>query len=183
MPSRLPQPIKCGMDMKNHGKAKKDNKHTKGSASQYYVAAELSRRGMVAALTLGNCPTTDILCSNVEGTSFAHIQVKTFIKGKTKCAVGLKAQIDNGSRFFWVLVGIPTQRARRPVYYIISSSEMAAHVKASFDLWCNAKGKTREHDKANSVRVVYIPPKVSRDGWDISPFRARWSLIVKQLNA
>jgi len=59
------------------------HKSLRGSASQYFVAGELCRRGWVAAITLGNCPNTDILCSDLRGALFVHIQVKTFRVGNT----------------------------------------------------------------------------------------------------
>ena len=59
---------------------------------QFFVAAELCRRELVAVITLGNCPNTDILVSNAQGTRFAHVQVKTFVPGNKTCSVGMKAQ-------------------------------------------------------------------------------------------
>jgi hypothetical protein len=53
-------------------------------------------------VTLGNCPNTDILCSNAAGTKFAHIQVKTFRPGDRTCTVGMKAEKNYGRNFFWV---------------------------------------------------------------------------------
>jgi hypothetical protein len=50
-------------------------------ASEFFVAGELCRRGHAAVVTLGNTPNVDILCSNLAGTRFAHIQVKTFEPG------------------------------------------------------------------------------------------------------
>ncbi len=58
-----------------------------------------------AVVTLGNCPNTDILCSNIEGTKFVHIQVKTFVPGNSTCTVGLKAKKDYQESFFWILAG------------------------------------------------------------------------------
>ncbi|MCZ2290632.1 MAG: hypothetical protein LC125_01665 [Burkholderiales bacterium] len=76
------------------------DKTSQGNASQFFVAGELCRRGYYAVVTLGNTPNTDILCSNREGTNFAHIQVKTFVPGNSTCSVGLKAEKDFGPRFF-----------------------------------------------------------------------------------
>ena len=53
------------------------DKTFRGNASQFFVARELCRRGYYAVATLGNAANTDILCSNVAGTKFVHIQVKT----------------------------------------------------------------------------------------------------------
>ena len=82
-------------------------KSSRGNASQFFVAGELCRRGYSAVVTLGNTPNTDILCSNIEGTRFVHIQVKTFVPGNRTCSVGMKAEKDFGENFFWVLGGIP----------------------------------------------------------------------------
>ncbi len=37
-------------------------------------------------VTLGNTPNTDILCSNLAGARFVHVQVKTFIPGDAPVA-------------------------------------------------------------------------------------------------
>lgn len=61
------------------------SKGNRGAAAQFFVAGELNRRGIVAVVTLGNTPNTDILCSNPSGTKFAHIVVGAFsLVGKQK---------------------------------------------------------------------------------------------------
>jgi len=77
----------------------KSDKTARGNASQFFIAGELCRRGHSAVVTLGNCPNTDILCSNKAGTLFVHIQVKTFVPGRTTCTAGKKAEIDYGPTF------------------------------------------------------------------------------------
>src|ERR1700730_12938145 len=84
-----------------------NDKSTRGNASQFFIAGELCRRGYSAVITLGSTPNTDILCSNLAGTRFVHIQVKTFVPGNRTCSVGLKAVKPYGENFFWVLGGIP----------------------------------------------------------------------------
>ena len=67
------------------------NKNARGSSAQFFVAGELCRRDLVAVVTMGNTPNTDILCSNVAGTKFVHIQVKTYVpkaKGGGTVSVG-----------------------------------------------------------------------------------------------
>lgn len=91
----------------NSNRKYRDKSH-RGVASQFYVAGELCRRGLVAVVTLGNCPNTDVLVSNKAGTKFAHVQVKTYRPGRDKTvSVGKKAELHYGSNFFWVLAGIP----------------------------------------------------------------------------
>ncbi|MBU2609465.1 MAG: hypothetical protein KJ606_00760 [Chloroflexi bacterium] len=104
-------------------------KSTRGNASQFFVAGEPCRRGYSAVVTLGNTPNTDILCSNIEGTKFVHIQVKTFVPGNRTCSVGMKAEKDFGENFFWVLGGIPGPGSKSSFeYYIIPASEMSKNI-------------------------------------------------------
>ena len=98
----------------------RSDKGYRGDASQFFVAGELCRRGLVAVITMGNCPNTDILCSNAQGTKFVHVQVKTFVPGNRTCSVGVKAERDFGDNFFWVLGGIPTPQQTYPFeYYVV----------------------------------------------------------------
>lgn len=66
------------------------DKTFRANASQFFVAGELCRRGFYAVVTLGNAANTEILCSNVAGTKFVHIQVKTYVPGNKTCSVGQK---------------------------------------------------------------------------------------------
>jgi hypothetical protein len=47
-----------------------------GVSGEYFVAAELSRRGYIASITLRNTKGVDILCSNADATKAVGIQVK-----------------------------------------------------------------------------------------------------------
>src|SRR3569833_67914 len=114
---------------------------TRGYSSQFFVAGELCRRGLVAVITNGNCPNTDILVSNVDATAFVHVQVKTFVPGYSTVTVGEKAERDYGPNFFWVLGGIPTVGSDTEfVYYVIPSSVMALEVKRAHQVWLETPG-------------------------------------------
>ena len=52
-----------------------------GIAGEYFVAAELSRRGYIASLTLRNTKGIDILASNTDETKSVGIQVKAIQGG------------------------------------------------------------------------------------------------------
>jgi hypothetical protein len=159
-------------------------KSSRGNSSQFFVAGELCRRGHAAVVTLGNCPNTDILCSNIEGTRFVHIQVKTFVPGSRTCSVGLKAEKDFGKNFFWVLGGIPQPGQNAEFeYYIIPSREMAKHVCEAHKLWLKTPGKQGQAHRDSAVRTVHLPPRTSPSGWDISKYKNRWDLIDDKLRA
>lgn len=158
-------------------------KITRGNASQFFVAGELCRRGYSAVVTLGNTPNTDVLCSNIEGTKFVHIQVKTFVPGHRTCSVGTKTEKDFGENFFWVLVGLPEPgRKIEFEYYIIPSCEMSKNVLKGHKIWLETLDKKGQKHKDNTVRTVHLPPYKSISGWDISEYRDRWDLLEHKLN-
>jgi len=158
-------------------------KITRGNASQFFIAGELCRRGYSAVVTLGNTPNTDILCSNLQGTKFVHIQVKTFVPGNRTCSVGTKAEKDFGENFFWILGGIPLpETSAKFEYFIIPSHEMALNVTKAHSLWRETPGKKGQSHNESNVRIVHLPPHKSFSGWDISKYRDKWDIIEKRLN-
>jgi hypothetical protein len=157
-------------------------KNSRGNASQFFVAGELCRRGYSAVVTLGNTPNTDILCSNIEGTKFIHIQVKTFIPGNRTCSVGMKAEKYYGDNFFWVLAGIPEPESNLEFeYYIIPSREMSKNILEGHFTWLNTPGKHGQMHNTTTVRALILPPRKSPNGWDISEYRNRWDLLESKL--
>jgi len=161
--------------------ANKSDKSARGNASQFFVAGELCRRDLVALVTIGNTPNTDILCSNKAGTKFVHIQVKTFVPGNRTVSVGLKAEKNYGDNFIWVLGGIPHANQDRPFeYYIIPSPVLAKHVSEDAARWLSEAGKNGHVRKNSSVRAIYLPPYKQYD-WSIEQYRDRWDIIEKLL--
>ena len=161
------------------------NKNSRGSASQFFVAGELCRRGLVAVVTMGNTPNTDILCSNEAGTKFLHIQVKTYVpkaKGGGTVSVGAKAERYFGDNFVWVLGGIPKPDSDVPFeYFVIPSTEMSKNVTKGHQVWLAAPGKMGQPHNDNSVRIIHLPPKTDVAGWDIAQYKNRWDIIENLL--
>lgn len=160
------------------------DKSFRGNASQFIVAGELCRRELVAVVTMGNTPNTDILCSNKDGTKFVHIQVKTYVPGNKTVSVGRKAEIDYGSNFVWVLAGIqlPEFPCALHEFYIIPSSTMASNVSEAHALWLAMPGNQGQPHNDSSVRTVPLPPHVSVSGWKIDDYKNRWDIIENLLN-
>ena len=135
----------------------KKDKSSRGNSSQFFVAGELCRRGYSAVVTLGNTPNTDILCTNIAGTKFVHIQVKTFVPGNRTCSVGLKSGKKFGKNFFWVLGGIPKPSQNSDFeYYVIPSSIMAKNVIKAHQLWLETPGKNGQPHKCRAL-LNFLP--------------------------
>jgi hypothetical protein len=158
------------------------DKSTRGNASQFFIAGELCRRGYSAVVTLGNTPNTDILCSNIEGTRFVHIQVKTFIPGRRTCSVGMKAERSYGDNFFWVLGGIPAPDSLDKFeYFVIPSAVMAKNIFEAHQKWMDTPGKDGKEHQESKMRIVTLPPRTGFNGWDVTEYRNRWDLIADKL--
>lgn len=158
------------------------DKSYRGNASQFFVAGELCRRGYSAVVTLGNTPNTDILCSNLEGTKFIHIQVKTFVPGSKTCSVGQKSEKYFGPNFFWILGGIPHPDQPEPFeFYIIPSAVMAENIKNGHEKWLNTLGKNGQQHNDSNVRTVHLPPYESIIGWNIIRYKNAWNLVDNML--
>ncbi|MDP8238527.1 MAG: hypothetical protein P9X24_05520 [Candidatus Hatepunaea meridiana] len=86
-------------------------------AAQFYIAAELTRRGYLIALTLGNAPRTDIIATRPPGISF-----RVECKGtRTKGTWLFKCDKPEKNLFF-VFVYIP-KKDIPPQYFILDSKE------------------------------------------------------------
>ena len=75
-----------------NGQDSKLTKSLSGAAGQYFVAAELSRRGIIATVTLRNARGIDILASNESATRSVSIQVKTNQYSERKWLLDKKAE-------------------------------------------------------------------------------------------
>lgn len=159
-----------------------ENKTSRGSSAQFFVAGELCRRNLVAVVTMGNTPNTDILCSNSEGTKFLHIQVKTFRPTDKGVTVGVKAEKDYGATFFWVLAGIPLANSNEDfMFYIIPSKDMAKNVKEQHEIWLATPGKKGQAHNETSMRTINLPPKENLNGWNLEKYKNNWKLIESKL--
>ena len=167
---------------KRNTKAMRKQKITRGNASQFFVAGELCRRGYSAVVTLGNTPNTDILCSDLDGTRFVHIQVKTFVPGNRTCSVGTKAEKRYGGNFFWVLGGIPEPGCTSQFeYYVIPSATMARHVGQAHRKWLRTPGKKGQPHRECAMRTVLLPPFKKPEEWNIARYRNAWDRIERKL--
>ncbi|MFH1369121.1 MAG: hypothetical protein ABII64_08345 [Elusimicrobiota bacterium] len=159
------------------------DKSHRASASQFFVAAELCRRGLVANVTLGNCPNVDILCTDKSAKYFVHIQVKTFLPGSRTCPVGIKAEKDYGDSFIWVIAGIPDPTQSDDFsYYIIPSKDMSENIREQHKIWVAKPGmKGQAHDASTKCRGLVLPPGKNHNGWRINKYLNRWDLIMDRL--
>lgn len=102
-----------------------DNQIT-GLAGEYFVAAELLKRGWQVAMTIGNAKSLDLLVTNESGKNI-RVQIKTLRK-QPNCfdMHSNKVKFDD----FYVFVYL-NQIDKQPDYFILKGSEILVD-KAGF---------------------------------------------------
>jgi hypothetical protein len=75
-----------------------------GAAGVYYVASELSRRGLIALPTIRNTKGYDIIVANPDGTEYANIDVKTSQRYVEYWPMPSSRAVRDGENDFYVLL-------------------------------------------------------------------------------
>ena len=123
-----------------------------GVSGEYFVAAELSRRGYIASLTLKNTKGIDVLVSNAEATKFIGIQVKTNQSARKAWLLNEKNEKYYADNLFYVFVNLKNIDSF-PDFYIVPSKTVAHHLKSSFRKWLDTPGKKGQPHKDNPMRM------------------------------
>lgn len=132
------------------------SKQLSGIAGEYYVAAELSRRGYLAAITLRNSDGVDILISNIDGDKLFSIQVKS-TQNKRKWILSKKVEIEYSEKKYFVFVNIPADINLSPEYIIVHSKVLADNIYNGHKSWLAEPG--RNGKKRNDSNVRQFDPR------------------------
>jgi hypothetical protein len=91
-----------------------------GAAGEYYVAAELSRRGWLATVTVKNAPGTDVLAKDRQTGFMVSIQTKT-TTGSRSFLLSKRDEEKpaEGGHEWYALVQLRERREERPNFYVI----------------------------------------------------------------
>ncbi|WOR13287.1 hypothetical protein [Vibrio cholerae] len=74
-----------------------------GIAGEYFVAAELSRRGYLCSVTLKNTKGVDILVSNEDSSKLIGVQVKTNNSSRKSWLLSQKMKVRNRAILYMFL--------------------------------------------------------------------------------
>ncbi len=125
-------------------------KNIVGVAGEYFVAAELSQRGIIATLTLKNTPRIDVLATNLETGGTANIQVKTMSIENTAGWRLSKRDEEPSSvkNFYYVFVNL-NGSGKLPEYYIIPHGKLSLMLRKDHKEWLSVKPGRKD----TSIRV------------------------------
>jgi hypothetical protein len=122
-----------------------------GVAGEYYVAAELSRRGFIASISLRNTRGTDILATNKDASRTITIQVKTSQKKRRKWILSEKSEALVSDTHFYVFVNLG-EKQERPDFHIVPSIIVAKFVRESHGEWLSTPGRGGKAHVDNAIR-------------------------------
>jgi hypothetical protein len=137
-----------------------------GVAGEFFVAAELSRRGYIATLTQRNAKGIDILVSNADGSKLASLQVKTNQKSQTYWLLNDKAELLTSPQLFYVMVNL-VGSSGHPEYHIVPSNIVAKEITDSHREWLRTPGKKGQARKDNTMRQIPMPEGKYIGRWDL----------------
>jgi len=135
-----------------------------GIAGEYLVAAELSRRGYVASVTLRNTRGIDILASNRDATRSVGIQVKTSQGTRPVWVLNKTAEDDLAENLFYVFVCLPPQSAAS--YHVVPREVVARYVRKSHKQWLATPGRRGQAHRDNDMRRFRDPDNRYKDRWE-----------------
>ena len=140
-----------------------------GVAGEYFVAAELSRRGFIASITLRNTRGIDVLVSNADASRQVAIQVKTNQGDHRKAWVlNDKAETYFADNLFYVFVNLKGP-GECPDYYVVPSKDVAEQVSESHRAFLGSTSKTGRPHKDSAMRMFHDETK---------HYLERWGLLV-----
>jgi hypothetical protein len=139
-----------------------------GISGEYFVAAELTRRGYVASITLRNTAGIDILAANLTGSKSVSIQVKTRQGLRPVWTLGVKNETQRSDNLFYVLVILkPAEQGMLPEFYVVPSAVVANTITRSHRKWLRTPGKGGCKHNDNPMRKFWDNEGKYKNRWDL----------------
>ena len=130
-------------DFSSGVRGSRQQKYFLNIAGEFYVAAELNRRGIFASVTYGAARNANVLAFDQASRQTAVIEVKTTALPNKKWITGQHSiSLDsNHPQSFWVLVLLPDDENTqgRPRFFIFTSQELRDKVSE------NHRGYSERH--------------------------------------
>jgi hypothetical protein len=147
-------------------KLKKLNTGLAGVSGEYFVAAELSKRGYIASITLRNTKGIDILCSNSDSTKTIGIQVKTNSGSNRNWILNQKAENYFADNLYYVFVNL-NNNIKHPEFFIVPSKVVAKFCKKLHKKWLDTPGMKGQKHKDNPIRSFTDNEEFYLSRWDL----------------
>jgi hypothetical protein len=137
-----------------------------GVAGEYFVAAELSRRGHIASISLRNTRGIDILATNRKASRSITIQCKTNQLNRKVWMLNDKSEDFVSDAHYYVFVALGDALVG-PCYHIVPSHDVAVQTRNSHREWLGRLGRGGRQHIDNPVRKFVDPDDKYLERWDL----------------
>lgn len=147
-------------------KMEKLSTNLSGVSGEYFVAAELSRRGFITSVTLKNAKGIDILITDEKAQVFIVIQVKTNQKTRKAWVLTEKSEKFHGDNLFYVFVNL-NNFGILPDFYVVPSIIVSKQIKESHQNWLDTPGKKGQKHNDNPLRLFHDENDLYLNKWEL----------------
>lgn len=137
-----------------------------GVAGEYFVAAELTRRGFIASITMRNSPGIDILATTLKAKRAVTIQCKTSRGTTNAWILSDKAENFTPHNHFYVFVRLGAV-TERPAFHIVPSKVVANYVATSHRAWLKGTKSNGGQRKDSAMRKFQDDDNKYLEKWDL----------------
>ncbi len=140
-----------------------NNTISTGNCGEYFVAAELERRGYTVAIPMSNVEDFDILAINRKTHKQIAVQIKT---NKTEKKVWMLKKRNEelvGENVYYVFVIL--NGLNNPEYHIVPSTIVSNSIKEQYIKWLEAPGKNGQQHNDSTIRKFYDIDDLYLDNW------------------
>ena len=137
-----------------------------GVAGEYFVAAELSRRGFIASISLRNTRGIDILATNQAASRSITIQCKTNQSGQKHWMLNEKSERFFAADHYYVFVAL-SAATERPSFHVVPSKTVAKFIADSHQQWLRTPGRDGRQHVDSALRKFMDFENNYLDRWDL----------------
>jgi hypothetical protein len=137
-----------------------------GVAGEYFVCAELSRRGFIATLTLKNTQGIDVLAARPTSSQAIKIQVKTSQTTTGHWVLNEKAETAFEPNLFYVFVRLRSA-GQLPDFHVVPSDIVAQYTATHHKEWLSELKANGTARKDTSMRAFHDRAGEYKDAWEL----------------
>ena len=153
------------------------DKNQVGLSGEFYALAQLTARGMIATLTLGNTKGVDILVTNQDIDKLFKVEVKTTsIKPRVEKLFGdqpsyhwpmsKKHESMKGVNLIYCFVVMESED-KLPLFFLVPAEKVAHYVKWQHDYWLSTRVREVNPTTMRTFRIETHDPDGYLNNWEI----------------
>lgn len=123
-----------------------------GIAGEYFVAAELSRRGYIASISLRNTRGIDILVTNANASRSVTIQCKAQQRVNKVWILHKNSETFFAENHFYVFIALGGV-LERPRFHVVPSRTVADQIRTYHSTWLQTPSRSGGKHADTAMRV------------------------------